>query len=247
MPRPALIRAFALIGAVLGASPLAAGESTPVVVELFTSEGCNSCPPADAYLAELAERPDVLALAFHVDYWDYLGWADRYASPDFTRRQRAYAAALGSAMVYTPQAVVEGAAHVVGSDRAGLAKLIEEAKSSGAFVPIGLAWTMSGNLEVAVPAATYDGDATVWFVRFEHEGSSEVTDGENAGKTLRHVNIVRELKAVGMWDGSAFAVTLPAEAVRPPGEHVGGYGCAIIVQAEGQGPILGARLIDAPG
>ncbi len=235
--------ALVLVAVIAGPVALRADERPPVVVELFTSEGCNSCPPADAYLAELAKRPDVLALAFHVDYWDYLGWTDRFASPEFTRRQRAYAAALRSAMVYTPQAVVDGANHVVGSDRVRLDRLIDEAKAIGSALAIDLAWSDQGNLQVSIPAANFGGDATVWFVRFDTEGTSEVTDGENAGKTLHHVNIVRELKAIGMWDGSAFSVTLPAEAVKPPDDD--GYGCAIIVQPEGLGPILGARLIDA--
>ncbi|MEX2650601.1 MAG: DUF1223 domain-containing protein [Alphaproteobacteria bacterium] len=237
--------ALILVVAFAGPTTTLAGDARPVVVELFTSEGCSSCPPADAFLAELVKRPDVLALAFHVDYWDYLGWTDRFASPEFTRRQRAYAAALGSAMVYTPQAVVDGAAHVVGSDRGRLGRLIDEAKANDSTVAIDLAWTSEGNLRVSVPAADFRGDATVWFVRFDAHGSSEVTDGENAGKTLHHVNIVRELKAIGMWDGSEFAVTLPAEAVKPPAADGDGYGCAIIVQPEGLGPVLGARLIDA--
>lgn len=99
-------------------------ERAPVVVELYTSEGCNSCPPADEFLGELARRPEILALAFRVDYWDYLGRAVRFAKPDHTQRQRAYARALGSPMVYTPQAVVDGVPHIVGSDRAGLKALI---------------------------------------------------------------------------------------------------------------------------
>jgi hypothetical protein len=223
-----------------------AEERAPVVVELYTSEGCSSCPPADEFLAELARRPEVLALAFHVDYWDYLGWADRFAKPDYTQRQRSYARALGSPMVYTPQAVVDGAAHIVGSDRAGLETLIRAAREAMPVAAIELAWTADGNLQVTIPVADYQGAATVWFVRYDDRGVSEVADGENAGKTLHHVNIVRELTAIGMWDGTAFSTVLPAEAVRPA-DYDSNYGCAIIVQPEGLGPILGARRIDAAG
>jgi len=237
---PILLIAVAL--ALVGAGLARADGASPVVVELFTSEGCNSCPPADDYLAELARRPDVLALAFHVDYWDHLGWTDRFASPEFTRRQRAYATTLGTAMVYTPQAVVGGASDVVGSDRAALDRLIEQAAS--ASLDIGLAWAANGSLEVTLPAAPYHGAATVWFVRYDQRGTSDVTAGENAGRTLNHVNIVRELEAVAVWDGTAMTVTLPAETVRPEPGSEGEYGCAIIVQPEGLGPILAARRID---
>lgn len=232
--------------AALGSGAAVADDAAPVVVELYTSEGCNSCPPADKFLGELVERPGVLALAFHVDYWDYLGWTDRFASPDYTQRQRAYARALGSPMVYTPQAIVDGSAHIVGSDRGGLDGLIEQAEAEVPVTTIDLAWTAEGNLEVTIPAAAYDGDATVWFVRYDDEGVSEVTAGENAGKTLRHVNIVRELKAIGMWNGAAFSAVLPAEAVRPA-DGAMDFGCAIIVQPEGLGPILAARRIEAAG
>ncbi|MGH6718642.1 MAG: DUF1223 domain-containing protein [Alphaproteobacteria bacterium] len=238
-----------LVAAVLaaaGAGGARADGHAPVVVELFTSEGCNSCPPADDYLAELAKRPDVLALSFHVDYWDYLGWTDRFAAPEFTRRQRAYATTLGAAMVYTPQAVVGGASDVIGSDRAGLDRLIDRA-AAAATLDIGLAWTANGSLEVTLPAAPYHGAATVWFVRYDKHESSVVTAGENAGRTLDHANVVRELKAVGMWNGTAMTLTLPAEAVRPELGSGDDYGCAVIVQPEGLGPILAARHIDGAG
>src|SRR5438105_11263765 len=108
--------ALAPILAALGSTAATAGAQAPVVIELFTSQGCESCPPADAYLGELARRADVVALAFHVDYWDYIGWKDPYASSAATARQRGYAAALGARVVYTPQMVIQGAAHEVGSD-----------------------------------------------------------------------------------------------------------------------------------
>ncbi len=233
-------RVLSLI-ALIAAGPAMAQEAGPVVVELFTSEGCSSCPPADAFLGELAKRPDVLPLAFHVDYWDYLGWKDRFAAPEFTHRQRRYAKILASPMVYTPQAVVNGAHHVVGSDRDKLENLIDKVRAESHPVAIDLAWTASGDLEIRIPAGDPGGTATVWFVRYDKVDSSTVTAGENAGKTLNHTNVVRELRAIGMWMGEATTIMLPAEGL---GSGNRDYGCAVIIQPEGLGPILGARLIE---
>ena len=128
----------ALLGLAFGIAPLHAGER-PIVVELFTSEGCSSCPPADALLAELAGRPDVLALSFHVDYWDRLGWKDPFSSPDATRRQHGYADLLGLATVYTPQMVVDGRWQAVGSDRSEVEQALGSARRSRDEVPVALA------------------------------------------------------------------------------------------------------------
>jgi hypothetical protein len=239
MKAPLLLPAL-FVALLLGAAPSSA--DSPVVVELFTSEGCSSCPRADQYLFELRERDNVIALAFHVDYWDYLGWKDRFARRDFTNRQRAYARAMGAPMIYTPQLVVDGAHHVVGSDRADVDAAIEEASLRPPLVEIGLRWSDRHALTVSIPAADYDGDATIWFVRYGMEAETVVTAGENAGRTLQHANIVEELTAIGMWKGEAMEITLPWEAIAGGnGEHE--FGCAIIIQPEGLGPILGAREI----
>lgn len=219
-----------------------ASADSPVVVELYTSEGCSSCPSADQYLFDLRERDNVIALAFHVDYWDYLGWTDRFATRDFTNRQRAYARAMGSPMIYTPQLVVGGADHVVGSDRGSVDEAIAQAASRPPLIEIGLSWTDRRALTVSIPEADFDGDATIWFVRYGMEAESVVTSGENAGRTLVHANIVEELTAIGMWDGQAMEITLPWEAIAG-GNGAHDFGCAIIVQPEGLGPILGAREI----
>ncbi|MBN33381.1 MAG: DUF1223 domain-containing protein [Rhodospirillaceae bacterium] len=236
-------RSFFLAAAaalLIGAAPSVA--DSPVVVELYTSEGCNSCPPADQYLFELRERDNVIALAFHVDYWDYLGWKDRFATEDYTNRQRAYARAMSSPMIYTPQMVVNGAEHVVGSDRRRVDDAIQQASSRPPAIDIGLTWTENRALTVSIPAAEFEGDATIWFVRYSLAEESNVTSGENAGKHLVHANVVEELAALSMWKGEAIDITLPREAiVDDSGEH--GFGCAIIVQPEGLGPILGAREI----
>ncbi|MSP82162.1 MAG: DUF1223 domain-containing protein [Alphaproteobacteria bacterium] len=203
------------LAALIALGPAAAQSPAPVVVELFTSEGCSSCPPADEFLGELAQRSDVLALAFHVDYWDYLGWTDRFASPEFTHRQRRYAKILASPMVYTPQAVIGGVYHAVGSDRDKLERLITTVRDEAKSLAIDLAWTPSGDLESRIPDGDQNVKATVWFVRYDKADSSDVTAGENAGRTLDHTNVVRELKAIGMWMGEAITLMLPAEVSTP--------------------------------
>lgn len=237
-----MLAAAALLAAAIH-SPARAQESSPIVVELYTSEGCSSCPPADAFLFDLRQRPGVIALAFHVDYWDYLGWKDRFARHDFTTRQRAYARALGSPMVYTPQIVVDGASHVVGSNRAAVDAAIEEARAADHPLDIGLAWAPDNSLLISIPAADYDGKATIWFVRYAQGGETEVGAGENAGRLLKHANIVEEIAAIGMWDGRAMVINLPWEAVARNRQD-DDFGCVILIQPEGLGPILAAREID---
>jgi len=197
-----------------GAPAWAQQGSSPLVVELYTSEGCSSCPPADALLFDLRENQDVIALAFHVDYWDYLGWRDRFATSDFTNRQRGYARALGSPMVYTPQLVVNGAEHVVGSARSKVLAAIDDVRAHRRIdLDIDLEMSDHHTLTVNIPAADYRGEATIWFVRYALEAETPVSSGENAGRLLRHANVVEELTAIGMWKGDAMRITLPWEAI----------------------------------
>src|SRR5215813_7631266 len=149
----------------LAVMPAQAGER-PIVVELFTSEGCSSCPPADALLAELATRPDVLALSFHVDYWDRLGWKDPFSSPDATRRQQGYADRLGLATVYTPQIVVDGKWQAVGSDRAEVEQALGAARRSREAVPITLA-VDQGQAHVTLGQAAEAVGATLLLIGFD--------------------------------------------------------------------------------
>lgn len=236
--------ALLLTTALLGTATVArADSSSPVVAELFTSEGCSSCPPADALLSKLRERKNIIALAYHVDYWNYLGWKDRFSQHVFTMRQRAYARALGSPMVYTPQLVIDGETHVVGSNKAAVDAAIAQARASGRhMIDIGLSWSANRSLVIKLPPSDRSVDATIWFVRFEHNAETLVTAGENAGRLLKHANIVDELAAIGMWDGSPLTITLPWEAIAQGSDPQ--FGCAILVQPEGLGPILGARQID---
>lgn len=220
------------------ASLAMASDLSPVVVELFTSEGCSSCPPADALLGELAARPGVVALAFHVDYWDYIGWKDPYASPASTQRQRDYASALGLRMIYTPQMVVDGRADVVGSDR----REVEAAIGAAARRPK-VAVTIEsdgGGHRVLIPAATGEwtgGEATVWLAVFDQVQETKVHRGENGGRTLKEYNIVREWRQIGSWNGAAISIPLDVAA------DADRNGCAVIVQAGPVGQVLGAAIM----
>jgi hypothetical protein len=204
----------------------AQAQEAPVVVELFTSQGCSSCPPADAFLTELAhQRRDVLPLAFHVTYWDYLGWKDPYSMDAATARQREYARHLGEDGVYTPQMVVDGAKGFLGSSRAeGLSAIAGAVRKQ---VPVSVARD-AGSLLIMVGAGV--GKARVLLVGFDPTHETPVGRGENRGHTLLESNVVRSLTPIGAWSGSA--VTLRQT---PPA----GDGFAVLLQAE-DGRILGA-------
>lgn len=209
----------------------------PVVVELFTAEGCASCPPADAYLAELAGRRDLLPLSFHVDYWDYTGWADRFAAPAHAQRQRAYARAKGENMVYTPQVVIAGALPMLGSDRIAIEAGLRDARNRKAMAEPVLAKTAGGDVELRLPATRLSVPASLWFVTFAHRDQSDVTAGENNGRRMVSVNVVRTLRKIGEWDGSALAQSIrltPAERAAPSDS------CAIIANEAESGPVVAA-------
>lgn len=220
---------------ILASFPARAGEG-PVVVELFTSQGCSSCPPADAYMRELANRDGVIALSFNVDYWNYLGWEDTLASPAHTERQRAYARRLGLSGVYTPQIVVNGAAEGVGSKRDKIEREIVGARTTP--LPVAVSFTDKGDtLTLDVGAGRSPGQpVTLWLIRFTKEETVEIGKGENRGRTMTYAHAVRELTPVGMWSGKAMSLTLPKGDLL-----AGGFdGCVALLQAGKGGPILGA-------
>jgi len=211
------------------AGAAAAGET--VVVELFTSQGCSSCPPADRILGELAQRDDVIALALHVDYWDYLGWKDEFASPEHTKRQRSYARAKGERTIYTPQMVIGGHDHVVGSRPMKIGQLIQ--KHSAKSLPVRVQLKRNGN--TVTIAATSRGNVpktVVQLVTFRPKATVNDRRGENAARTLDYHNVAQQLVCVGTWDGrSDYSTSVKVPANLP---------VAVMVQETGAGPILGA-------
>lgn len=222
----------------LGAAGLAMAEGGgpgPVVVELYTSQGCSSCPPADEILAELADRDDVIALALHVDYWDYIGWRDVFASPKFTERQRAYAQAAGARTIYTPQMIVGGVEHLVGARPAELAALIQRHARMPAKVALRLArrdghLVISASAPDALPKA-----AVVQLVRYRPEETVEIRAGENAGRRISYRNIVTDWQRLGLWDGaSPLALEVGLDAGLP---------AVVILQEPGPGSILAAATL----
>jgi hypothetical protein len=184
------------------AAPLAA-EERPVVVELYTSQGCSSCPPADALLQELAAREDVIALSLHVDYWDYIGWKDRFADPAHAERQRAYAHAGGRRMVYTPQMIVEGQESIVGIKRMKLNDLIRAHQNAVSDTRLEIERGDGGLVRLSVAPADQPlaNAADLYLVRFTPSRRVEITRGENAGRTMDYANVVEEWVTIGQWDG----------------------------------------------
>jgi hypothetical protein len=224
---------FLLLCLALFAAPAGAAQR-PVVVELFTSEGCSSCPPADALLAELAARPDVLAFSFHVDYWDRLGWKDPFSSRAATRRQYHYAELLGLATVYTPQIVVDGKWQAVGSDRAAVESALVAAERNRDQVPVTLV-VDHGHAQVVLMPRAIEAPAGVLLIGFDRRHVTAVAGGENGGRTLAHVDVVRNFEEVAKFDGQASAIDLP---IRSPSERL-----AAVVQAS-DGRILGVAVRD---
>ncbi len=218
----------------LGLTGSAAAGEGPVVVELYTSQGCSSCPPADALLTELSKRDDVLPLALHVDYWDYIGWPDDFADPAYTRRQKAYARAAGTRTVYTPQMVVGGRDHLIGTRAMELGELIEAHLSEPARVVLEVA-RGSARLTIRAEArGALPGTVVVQLVRFRPEQTVAIGRGENAGRTITYVNIVTDWQVIARWSGAA-PLALTAEAPGPDR-------AAVILQQEGPGAILAAAL-----
>jgi hypothetical protein len=228
-PLTVVVLAALTLGAAAGAAaaqPPTAGPN-PSVVELFTSQGCSSCPPANANVSALADRKDVIALSFGVTYWDKLGWKDTFAQPSYTARQYAYARALKHDAPFTPQVVVDGAADVVGARPGEIEGLIARSRI------VGPALTVSGEtVEVGAGRAPAR-PADVWLVRYDPRiVQVPIKAGENDGKTLPHRNVVRALVRLGGWRGE------PVRFALPPGPA--GLSSAILVQSADAGPILGA-------
>lgn len=209
----------------------------PVVVELFTSQGCSSCPPADALLGELVDRDDVIALSLHVDYWDYLGWIDEFADPAYTDRQRGYARAANSTMIYTPQIVVAGKDQIVGTKGMQLARHIERHKSTPNVVSLSLTRDGADKLQiVAQRTGAAPSQMLVQMVRYMPEQVVDIHAGENAGKSITYHNVVASLDAIGQWNGQAELKML----TDAPGDSP----AVVLIQDGPSGPILAAARIE---
>jgi hypothetical protein len=225
--RLATVLIAALAAGLSTAPALAADAAHPVVVELFQSQGCSSCPPANANVSALSERPDVLALSFAVTYWDNLGWKDTFATPAYTARQWDYAHGLGHDNVFTPQVVINGRRDGVGVNPAELRALLiaGDRGAGGPAVSIGPG-------SVAISAGPPRKGADVWLVRYDPRiVRVPIKRGENGGRTLPHKNVVRQLTRIGRWNGSAEKLPIPA-----PADPI--LRTAILIQSPGGGPIL---------
>ena len=202
------------------------------VVELYTSQGCSSCPPADAFLRKLAADPDVIALALHVDYWDYIGWSDRFAQPHFTERQKAYAHLVGSNTIYTPQMIVGGRDQVAGSDPEQVERAIRRDQRTPRKVQLQLIRQGDQVVILAEASPHLNAPVQVQLVRYHPLASVDIEYGENAGRVLDYANIVTDWDILGQWDGvSALHLTAPVSGDDP---------VVVILQAEGPGEILAA-------
>ena len=217
------------------------------MVELFTSQGCYSCPPAEAFLGELAGRSDLIALEFHVDYWDDLvygsagQWKDPFSDPAYTRRQQTYARTIPGSRVYTPQMVIDGRLETVGSRRGAVLERINAARRDRAEPPrLTVERSAGSGLTIALEGSTAE-PLELWLVTFDQEQVTRVDAGENKGKTLASHHIVRAMERIGAWSGGPLSLPI---AETPSGANVG---CAILAQAPQQGPILAARYCPMDG
>jgi hypothetical protein len=233
------LAALALIGCIVDTAS-AQTTQTMTVLELFTSQGCSSCPAADILFKAYVERPDVMALSFSVDYWDYLGWKDTLASPKFTNRQRVYGKSVSNGQIYTPQIVINGSRHVVGSSKSELEAAVAASRGSteiqlvqaDANVADGaIKLQLAGESGASPPAA-----GTVWLLTVRGQQTISVKRGENSGRTLNYYNSVRDVAQLGEWTGKSLTLRLP-----PGSPALGGdERYAVLIQKAGQGPLLAA-------
>jgi hypothetical protein len=223
----------------LAADAVAEGKPGPWAVELFTSQGCSSCPPADAMLGKLARRLEIVALSFHIDYWDYIGWKDRFASKESTDRQRAYARTLKQRYVYTPEMVVDGRVHQPGVRESQVEAMLSEARrqSPARTTPV-IKRMVDGTLRIWLAAAKLERAADVPLFVYDRRHSTPVEHGENEGRRLDNFNVVRHFEIVSQWQGAEANWTVPADRFQPE------QGLAVLVQQSDHGPVLGANKLE---
>ena len=222
----------ATIGLWIGISGVAIAQTSPILVELYTSQGCSSCPPADEFMVELVKSPDVIALSLHVDYWDYIGWRDTFGSPQYTQRQKAYAKAVGSRMIYTPQMIVGGLDRVEGNDPAQVRQAIR--RHQALVSPVRLTVTRDGDriLIKAEADPPLSKPARIQVIRYIPEATVAIGRGENEGREVTYSNIVTDWHSVADWPGSEpLEMTVAATGPNP---------VVVIVQTEGPADVLAA-------
>lgn len=248
---PLHVRLVALIaGLVFAGVAMADESSTPKgVVELFTSQGCSSCPPADSTFGQLVAQGNVVALSYHVDYWNYLGWTDTLGSKENTERQYGYAKTLGRSNVYTPQAIINGRDHVKGTDLPAINAKVDTMQTSGNGLVVPISAAMHGDeIEINIGqngTAKLPPEADVVVAYFTKHQQIEVTKGENSGKNMDYWNSVYDVQSVGAWNGKAMKLTLPGKFMGKSKKD----GCAILLQASGPNgepaAIIGATVLMA--
>jgi len=225
-----------IISLLMGLQPAYAGAAgNPVVIELFTSQGCSSCPPADALLKEIGAADDVIALSWHVDYWDYIGWKDVFAKPEYTTRQKYYAHAMQEKMIYTPQMVFNGVTHEIGSDRDRVTGRLDALRKDASIVDLEAVRDGDVLRISAQNADTKSRKIDVYVIHYIEKSMVEITRGENAGLTSTYSNIVSDWRTVGQWNGRGkFNLDVPLTSDLP---------IVVLLQADGFGQILGARKV----
>ncbi len=243
MQRRRLLSAPFVAGLLVASCALANAGEPRALIELFTSQGCSSCPPADKLLGELVNDPSVIALSLPIDYWDYLGWKDTLASPGHSARQRAYARVRGDREVYTPQIVVNGAMHVLGSDKAAVEHAIAQTHRNAAVMSVPVLMSVGGgNLDVKVAAGKENVSGEVWLCPITRAIQVSIGRGENGGRKVTYHDVVRSWLKLGDYSGSDEAFTVPLGEITAKE----GDGVAIMVQQgtkEKPGIVLGAALM----
>ena len=214
----------------------------PAIVELFTSQGCSSCPPADAFMAEVRAMKDVVALTYNVDYWDYRGWRDTLAAPENSKRQYKYAKARGDMDVYTPQMIIDGTSHVVGSQKMAVIAAIRSSFDNPPpmWIPVSIS-ANDAEFQITVdeaPPDTLAPTASLWFVSVAPQMTVEIEKGENAGQKIVYLNVVRKLVPVGMWHGERATSALPKDSVMTEDST----SCVALLQMKPLGRILGCAV-----
>jgi hypothetical protein len=233
---PLAVAVLLCVAAAFCPPPSIAAEPAPVVVELFTSQGCSSCPPADEVLAELTRQKGVLPLSFHVTYWDRLGWPDTFGLEASTDRQEDYARRLGLSGLYTPQMVIGGRLDAVGSQRRRVLDAIELLRSHREPGPaIRIA---DGRLELGASAVP----CRLWLMAFDRKHDVAIKRGENGGRTIRYQNVVRAILDLGLWDGQPGRLVLPLDRVAAERRDA----IAVLVQRQSDGAIVAAERVDLP-